>query len=164
MQFISYYSSPLGKIIMSADCDGLTGIWFEGQKYFPEDLRDFVNSETEILSSAKEWLNVYFSGNEPDFIPPLSLHGTSFRMEVWEKLRHIPYGTITTYGSIARQISAAHGNKNVSAQAVGGAVGRNPVSIIIPCHRVVGADGSLTGYAGGIEKKLFLLRMEGSYS
>lgn len=155
------YSSPLGGILLAADEEGLTGLWFEGQKYFANGLpADAVEGESVVLDAAKHWLDVYFSGREPNFTPPLHPSGSAFRQEVWALLCKIPYGQTTTYGALAAQLAAAHGGKTMSAQAVGGAVGHNKISIIIPCHRVVGASGSLTGYAGGIDKKVCLLELE----
>ena len=155
------YSSPLGGIFLAADEEGLTGLWFEGQKYFANGLpADAVEEESAALEKAKRWLDVYFSGCEPDFMPPLHPGGSAFRQEVWALLCKIPYGQTTTYGALAAQLAAAHGDKPMSAQAVGGAVGHNKISIIIPCHRVVGTSGSLTGYAGGIDKKVRLLELE----
>lgn len=155
------YKSPLGRMPLAVDEEGLTGAWFEGQKYLPEGVAP-ENEETAlppVLESACRWLDLYFSGQEPDFMPRLHLEGTAFRRAVWELLRKIPYGKTTTYGALAKQLEAETGRR-VSAQAVGGAVGRNPISLIIPCHRVVGTGGSLTGYAGGIEKKVKLLELE----
>ncbi len=161
MQYISFYESPLGRILLSADECGLTGLWFEGQKYYARNM-DSVYEEAElpIIQKAKEWLDIYFSGKEPKFSVPVHLVGTNFQMEVWEMLCEIPYGETTTYGALAKKLVAKRGIKSMSAQAVGGAVGRNPISIIVPCHRVVGADGSLTGYAGGLDKKVALLELE----
>ncbi len=161
MQYISYYNSPLGNILLAADPMGLTGIWFEGQKYFAQTLdKEHVEKEIPFFSEAKRWLDVYFTGNEPDFTVPLHLTGTAFQKEVWAILLSIPYGQTMTYGEIAKQIAAQRGFPRMSAQAVGGAVGHNAISIIVPCHRVVGANGNLTGYAGGIEKKVQLLTLE----
>ena len=138
-------------------------MWFEGQKYFADTLPDEqVSQETPVLTKAKRWLDIYFSGEEPKFIPPLHPAGTAFRQAVWKILLQIPYGQTVTYGEIAQQFAAEQGISTMSAQAVGGAVGHNKISIIIPCHRVIGADGSLTGYAGGIDKKIALLRLEGT--
>ena len=161
MIFTQHYESPLGGILLAADDTGLTGLWFEGQKYFARTL-DAVHQEQEtaVLSEARRWLDVYFSGREPDFTPPLHPVGSPFRRAVWELLLQIPYGQTTTYGALARQLAAKQGKTRMSAQAVGGAVGHNEISIIIPCHRVVGTSGSLTGYAGGIEKKVRLLQLE----
>ncbi len=161
MQYISKYNSPIGKILLAADDVGLTGLWFEGQKYFALYLdREHEEKELPIFKKAKEWLDIYFSGKEPDFKLPLHFIGTPFQNEVWEILYSIPYGTTVTYGEIAKILADRRGIKQMSAQAVGGAVGRNEISIIVPCHRVVGVDGSLTGYAGGIDKKIALLRLE----
>lgn len=161
MQYTSNYLSPLGGILLAADEDGLTGLWFTGQKYFARTL-DPKNEEKEIpvLAQARQWLDIYFSGAEPEFRVPLHITGTKFQHKVWQLLYAIPYGQTTTYGAIARQIALQDGLERISAQAVGGAVGRNPVSVIIPCHRVVGSNGSLTGYAGGLERKTALLQIE----
>ena len=161
MQYISHYPSPIGGILLAADNIGLTGLWFEGQKYFALYLdKEHEEKELTILKKAKQWLDVYFSGKEPDFTVPLHFTGTDFQNEVWEILCTIPYGQTMTYGEIARQLAAKRGLARMSAQAVGGAVGHNEISIIVPCHRVVGTNGSLTGYAGGIDKKVKLLTLE----
>lgn len=161
MQYRNHYHSPFGEILLAADEIGLTGLWFEGQKYFALNLH-CVHEERElpIFDLVKRWLDIYFSGQEPDFTLPLHFTGTPFQNEVWEVLYTIPYGKTTTYGEIAKQLAVKKGLPHMSAQAVGGAVGRNKISIIVPCHRVVGANGSLTGYAGGIEKKIALLQLE----
>ena len=162
MQYSSRYHSPMGGILLAGDGNGLTGLWFEGQKYFALHLdKEQEEREIPLFELAKGWLDVYFSGREPDFSVPLHLMGTAFQKEVWEILRSIPYGHTMTYGEIAKQLAEKRGLPHMSAQAVGGAVGRNPISILVPCHRVVGADGSLTGYAGGIDKKGRLLKLEG---
>lgn len=161
MQYTSHYQSPIGNILLAADEIGLTGLWFEGQKYFALYLdKEHEEKELPIFKQTKRWLDVYFSGKEPDFSVPLHFTGTDFQNEVWEILYSIPYGTTMTYGEIAKQIAAKRGLKRMSAQAVGGAVGHNEISIIVPCHRVVGSNGSLTGYAGGIDKKIWLLTLE----
>lgn len=161
MTYVQHYDSPLGVILLAADEIGLTGLWFDGQKYFARDLSaERVEQNTPILSEAKRWLDIYFAGREPDFMPPLHPIGSAFRRSVWNILLEIPYGQTTTYGEIARQLAAKRGLPRMSAQAVGGAVGHNEISIIIPCHRVVGTNGSLTGYAGGIDKKVKLLELE----
>ncbi len=162
MQYISSYKSPLGNILMVADEIGLIGLWFEEQKYFAFSL-DAVHEEKElpIFEKTKEWLSIYFSGEEPDFQLPIHLDGTDFQKQVWQILCEIPYGETVTYGEIAKRLAKERGIKRMSAQAVGGAVGHNPISIIVPCHRVVGSNGSLTGYAGGIDKKKALLKLEG---
>ena len=156
-----HYESPLGGILLAADEMGLTGLWFDGEKYLADQLPAVHRvQETPVLTAAKRWLDIYFSGKEPDFTPPLHPIGSAFRQSVWEILLQIPYGKTTTYGEIARQLSEKMGLSRMSAQAVGGAVGHNKIAIIIPCHRVVGTNGSLTGYAGGIDKKGKLLELE----
>ena len=161
MQYITHYRSPFGGILLAADETGLTGLWFDGAKYYAAHLDpEQEERETPILARTKEWLNIYFSGKEPDFLPPLHMTGTPFQLAVWENLQKIPYGKTVTYGAIAERIAAQRGLSHMSAQAVGGAVGHNKISVIIPCHRVVGTNGSLTGYAGGIDKKAALLRLE----
>lgn len=161
MQYISYYQSSLGGMLLAADDIGLTGAWFEGQKYFALCLdKQYEEKEIPLFERAKRWLDIYFSGNEPDFNVPLHFMGTEFQKEVWKILCTIPYGKTTTYGAIAKQLAARKGLEHMSAQAVGGAVGHNKISVIVPCHRVVGADGSLTGYAGGLDKKVKLLNLE----
>lgn len=161
MTFIQHYASPLGGIMLAANDIGLTGLWFDGQKYFADNLpAEHIERETPILADAKRWLDVYFTGNEPDFTPPLHIVGSAFRQAVWELLLQIPYGQTVTYGELARQLAEKQGLAHMSAQAVGGAVGHNKISVIIPCHRVVGTSGSLTGYAGGIDKKIMLLELE----
>lgn len=147
--------------MLAADETGLRGLWFDGQKYFARSLpAEHIEQNTPALTEAKRWLDIYFAGKEPDFTPPLHPAGSAFRQSVWEILLKIPYGQTITYGDIARQLAAKRGLANMSAQAVGGAVGHNEISVIIPCHRVVGANGSLTGYAGGIDKKIKLLKLE----
>ena len=162
MQYITHYQSPLSGITISSDGTAITGLWFNGQKYFASTLgADYKEENLPVFTEAKRWLDMYFSGREPDFTPPLALNGSAFRMAVWQILQSIPYGQTITYGAIAQQLAAQAGQAKMSAQAVGGAVGHNPISIIVPCHRVVGAGGSLTGYAGGIGKKVQLLELEG---
>ena len=163
MIYTQHYESPLGGILLAADDTGLTGLWFEGQKYFARTL-DAVHQEQEtaVLSEARRWLDVYFGGQEPDFTPPLHPVGSDFQRAVWQLLLQIPYGQTTTYGALAGELARQRGLTHFSAQAVGGAVGHNRVSIIIPCHRVVGSGGSLTGYAGGLENKIKLLTLEGA--
>lgn len=161
MTYIQHYSSPLGGILLAADEIGLTGSWFDGEKYFAGNLpAEHVERQTSILAEATRWLDIYFTGKEPGFTPPLHPIGSPFRQAVWEILLQIPYGRTTTYGEIARQLAEKRGLEKMSAQAVGGAVGHNEISVIIPCHRVVGTSGSLTGYAGGIDKKVKLLELE----
>ena len=161
MMYTLHYDSPLGGILLAADEIGLTGLWFDGEKYFADGLDpEHTAQETLILREAKRWLDVYFSRQEPNFTPPLHPICSPCRQEVWELLLQIPYGQTTTYGALAKQLAEKHGLPRMSAQAVGGAVGHNEISIIIPCHRVVGTNGSLTGYAGGIDKKVKLLTLE----
>ena len=162
MLYTGYYQSPLGRLLLAADEIGLTGLWFERQRYFAQGLAPVhADEETPILAQTRRWLDLYFSGSVPDFTPPLHPIGSDFRQEVWALLLQIPYGKTTTYGALANQLAEKHGQRRMSAQAVGGAVGHNAISIIIPCHRVVGADGSLTGYAGGLDTKARLLAVEG---
>ena len=157
MDCIQYYDSPLGRIMMAGDGEALTGLWFDGQKYFAETLSaEYAVKDLPVFAETRRWLDLYFSGRIPDFTPPLKMRGSAFRRTVWEILLSVPYGRTITYGEIAGRISGRNG----AAQAVGGAVSHNPVSLIIPCHRVIGADGSMTGYAGGTDRKICLLRME----
>lgn len=159
MQYTYKYNSPLGKIILASDGENLIGLWFDKQKYFPTYIKDSEEKSLPIFKQTKKWLDIYFSGKSPKFIPHISIEGASpFRKKVWEILLTIPFGKTISYGEIAKQIKRT-GTK-VSAQAVGGAVGHNPISIIIPCHRVIGSNGNLTGYAGGLDKKLALLKLE----
>ena len=161
MEYIHHYASPLGGITMASDGTALTGLWFEGQKYFAAGLdEDHEERMLPVFEEAEKWLIIYFSGREPDFIPPLHMKTTNFRKSVWEILLSIPYGVTMTYGEIALRIGEKKGQGRVSARAVGDAVAHNAISLIIPCHRVIGADGSLTGYAGGTERKRKLLGME----
>ena len=163
MTYTQHYDSPLGGILFAADEEGLTGLWFDGQKYFARTLpKEYAESETPVLCEAKRWLDIYFSGREPDFTPQLHPAGSAFQQAVWALLLEIPYGKTTTYGALARKLAEKQGLTHMSAQAVGGAVGHNDISLIIPCHRVVGVSGSLTGYAGGIERKVQLLTLEGA--
>ena len=163
MQYINYYQSPLGKILLAADNIGLSGLWFEGQKYYASGLdSEYKMGDLPIFDVAKRWLDIYFEGREPEYMPSLhlSLFGTMFQVDVWRSLMKIPYGTTTTYGEIAQSINSQRNAFKTSARAVGNAVGRNPISIIIPCHRVIGSNGKLTGYAGGIDRKKKLLELE----
>jgi len=162
MLYTSHYASPLGGMTLVSDGTALVGLYFDGQKYAAEGLdATHTQKNLPVFEEARRWLDVYFSGRKPDFTPPTAPAGTAFQQSVWEILRTIPYGETTTYGAIARRIEQNTGCR-MSAQAVGGAIGHNPVSLIIPCHRVVGTNGSLTGYAGGLDKKERLLRWEGA--
>lgn len=173
MLYSSHYDSPLGGITLASDGEALTGLWFDGQKYFAGTMtlegaattssaQSQVDVDSPLFDSVRQWLDIYFCGRNPGFTPQIRMTGSPFRQRVWQSLLRIPYGQTTTYSAIAREIAAERGLKAMSAQAVGGAVGHNPISLIIPCHRVVGSDGSLTGYAGGIDRKLALLRLEGA--
>lgn len=162
MTYIYKYRSPLGGITLGSDGQALTGLWFDGQKYFGDTLSEqYEEKDLPVFRETKRWLDIYFGGQAPDFTPPLSMETTPFRKRVWEIMLTIPFGQTMTYGEIAAQIAAEKGIATMSAQAVGGAVGHNSISLIIPCHRVVGTGGSLTGYAGGIDKKVQLLTLEG---
>ncbi len=161
MEYIHYYNSPLGKITLASDGKALIGLWFDGQKYFGITLtKNHEQKDLSIFRQTDKWLDIYFSGKEPDFTPLFSLKTTSFRETVWKILLTIPFGQTMTYKEIAQRIAKQKGLEKMSAQAVGGAVGHNPISLIIPCHRVIGTTGNLTGYAGGIDKKLKLLILE----
>jgi len=161
MKYIGHYNSPLGDITMASDGTALTGLWFDGQKYFGAGLDpESKSAELPVFSETAEWLDIYFSGQEPSFTPPLVLKTTAFRREVLDILLTVPYGETVSYGSLANILAKQKGVPRMSAQAIGSAVGHNPISIIIPCHRVVGADGSLTGYAGGLDRKRRLLILE----
>ena len=162
MQYPAAYQSSVGDVLLAADETGLTGLWFEGEKFYALSLDpEHEERETPIFAITRRWLDIYFSGHEPDFMPPVHMIGSEFRRCVWELLLQIPYGTAVTYGDLARQVARRRGLRRMSAQAVGGAVGHNEISIIVPCHRVVGTNGSLTGYAGGVDKKRRLLELEG---
>ena len=150
-----WYASPLGGLLLTCDEEGLTGLWMDREKPEAEDTHP-------VLEQTKNWLDAYFRGEKPALDLPLAPKGTAFQMQVWEILLTIPFGQTRTYGDIAREMAARMGKEKMSAQAVGQAVGKNPISILIPCHRVVGAGGKLTGYASGLEKKVWLLRHEGS--
>ena len=164
MLYKSKYMSDVGELLIVTNEKSLVGLWIENQKYFPSEFKKEVvfNDDIEIMKETKKWLDLYFSGKKTD-ISSLSLnpYGNEFRQRVWKILCEIPYGKTTTYGEIAKKVAKQMNKKSMSAQAVGNAVGHNPISIIIPCHRVIGKDGSLTGYAGGIENKIKLLELEG---
>ena len=160
MNYIYKYNSPLVPLTVASDGKTIIGLWFEGQKYYADTPgADFEEKDLPIFELARKWLDEYFTGKEPEFSLPISMNSSPFRMKVGEILKEIPYGKTVTYGEIARIIEKESG-KRVSAQAVGGAVGHNPISIIVPCHRVIGAHGKLTGYAGGVDIKLRLLELE----
>ena len=155
------YQSPLGELLLTSDGPSLTGLWFVRSRFYSDNLKCGKEELTPSIEQTVMWLNEYFKGQEPNFLPPLRLDGTKFQMDVWEILSTIPYGQTVTYGSIAKKIAAKYGMARIAAQAVGQAVGHNPISIIVPCHRVVGANGQLTGYGAGLDKKIFLLNLEG---
>lgn len=166
MEYSWQYEAPVGRIHLASDGEALIGLWIEGQKYFNETLsEEMQNVYLPVFKKTVSWLDAYFAGKQPEVLgpdaPKLSPRGSEFRQMVWQILCEIPYGSLMTYGEIARQIAQKTGKSTMSAQAVGGAVGHNPISIIIPCHRVVGSSGSLTGYAGGLDKKIMLLTLEG---
>lgn len=158
----SFYFSPLGKIVLLEENNYLTNLYFEGQKKFEPEIKDIKEKDLKIFKETKKWLDCYFRGKIPDYTPELLLKGTEFQLEVWEILKNIQYGKITTYKEITQTIAKKRGIKKMSAQAIGGAISKNPVAIIIPCHRVIAQNGSLTGYAGGIKRKEELLKIEKS--
>ncbi len=162
MIFVNVYHSPLGDMTMASEEGKLSGLWFEGQKYYGSTLMtEYKTKDLDIFEQTARWLDIYFEGKNPGDIPPILFNNaTPFRRSVWQILEKIPYGKTITYGEIAKIISDKNGIKGMYAQAVGNAIGHNPISIIIPCHRVVGTNGSLTGYAGGIDKKIELLKLE----
>ncbi len=162
MDYKWHYDSPLGGITLASDGEALTGLWLDGQIYFADTLsEDSKEKELPIFAQTCHWLDIFFSGRKPDFTPRLKMNTSPFRKAVWEILLTIPFGKTMTYGEIAKLIAQKRGIAQMSAQAVGGAVGHNSISLIIPCHRVVGPKGKLTGYAGGLDKKAKLLRLEG---
>ena len=162
MYYCVTYKSPIGPLLLVSKEDNLIGLWMYNQKYFcPLKEQPVEDKENAVLKKAVSWLDEYFRGNKPDIsLLPLAPEGSDFCKEVWDILCTIPYGEVMTYGQIADTIAKKHGKAKMSAQAVGGAVGHNPISVIIPCHRVVGTNGSLTGYAGGLQKKITLLKHE----
>ena len=153
--------TPLGPVILTGDECALTSLRFVGQRYFPDTLPEPCCPDAlPVFAQTADWLGLYFSGRDPGFLPPLRPEGTPFRLAVWKALLRIPYGQTVSYGELATRLETQAGSGRVSARAVGGAVGHNPISLLIPCHRVVGANGALTGYAGGLERKRLLLRLE----
>lgn len=165
MYYSTHYHSPLGSLMLASDGDNLIGLWIEGQKYFAAKVAEEISEKDDlpVFSDVKTWLNQYFAGEKPAISDlPLAPVGGAFRQSVWDILCEIPYSEVITYGEIARRMAVRMNRKSMSSQAIGGAVGHNPISIIIPCHRVVGANGSLTGYAGGIDNKIKLLEHEGA--
>jgi O-6-methylguanine DNA methyltransferase len=157
------YNSPIGSITLASDGESLTGLWFDGQKFDRATVRESSreNGDLPVFKSAVKWLDIYFSGKAPDFTPPLKIEGSDFKKAVAKIMLEIPFGRTKTYGDIAKELARTFHRKAMSAQAVGGAVGHNAIAIIVPCHRVLGKGGKLTGYAGGLERKIFLLKNEG---
>ena len=161
MDYTYHYSSPIGGITMASNGESLTGLWFDGQKYFASTLSQrHVEKQLPIFDRTCEWLDLYFSGKSPDFMPPVFMYVSNFRRDVYEILMTIPFGKTMTYKEVADLIAKKHRIISMSAQAVGGAIAHNPISLVIPCHRVIGTNGKLTGYAGGLDKKEWLLDME----
>ena len=163
MQYLTHYDSPLGPITLGSDGTALTALWFDGQKYDRDIMEDDAlwKDDIPVFDETRKWLDIYFTGKDPGFTPPLKMGRSEFYKYVGQAMLEIPFGETTTYGAIAAKVAKWMGREHMSAQAVGGAVGHNSISVIIPCHRVVGATGSLTGYAGGIDKKIKLLTLEG---
>ena len=163
MQYLSHYESPLGAMTMASDGEHLTGLWFDGQKYDRSTIDDdaALQPHLPVFTQTAQWLDTYFEGADPDFTPPIRVEGSDFKKMVTSIMLSIPFGTTSTYAQIAAEVALRTGRKQMSAQAVGGAVGRNPISLIVPCHRVVASSGSLRGYAGGVDRKERLLDMEG---
>ena len=161
MLYYKKVASPLGEITLRSDGEALTGLWFADDKHYgAKDIAGAALADLDIFTQAEAWLGEYFAGRKPKVSVPLKLQGSEFQMQVWRLLQDIPYGRLVTYGDIAKKIAAQKGMARMSAQAVGGAVGHNPLCIIVPCHRVVGANGSLTGYGGGMWRKVRLLELE----
>ena len=155
------YQSPLGEIFIASDDTAITGLWLVGQRHFDIEVEGCItDKDLPIFDEVSRWLDIYFTGNNPGEIPAVRMNGTPFQLEVWQILQAVPYGKLITYREIAELIAKKRGITKMSARAVGNAVGRNPVSILVPCHRVVGSDGKMTGYAGGIERKVKLLKLE----
>ena len=155
------YQSPLGEIVIASDDTAITGLWLVGQRHFDIEVEGCItDKDLPIFDEVSRWLDIYFTGNNPGEIPAVRMNGTPFQLEVWQILQAVPYGKLITYREIAELIAKKRGITKMSARAVGNAVGRNPVSILVPCHRVVGSDGKMTGYAGGIERKVKLLKLE----
>ena len=161
MDYTYHYTSPIGGITVASNGESLTGLWFDGQKYFASTLSQrHMEKQLPVFDRTCEWLDLYFSGKSPDFIPPVFMYVSNFRRDVYEILMTIPFGETMTYKEVADLIAKKHRIISMSAQAVGGAIAHNPISLVIPCHRVIGTNGKLTGYAGGLDKKEWLLDME----
>ena len=161
MLYYKKVASPLGEVTLRSDGEALTGLWFANDKHYgAKDIAGAALAYLDVFTQAEAWLAEYFAGREPKVSVPLKLQGSEFQMQVWRLLQDIPYGRLVTYGDVAKKIAAQKGVARMAAQAVGGAVGHNPLCIIVPCHRVVGANGSLTGYGGGMWRKVRLLELE----
>ncbi len=161
MDYTYHYTSPIGGITIASNGESLTGLWFDGQKYFASTLsQKHMEKQLPVFDRTCEWLDLYFSGKSPDFMPPVFMYVSNFRRDVYEILMTIPFGETMTYKEVADLIAKKHRIISMSAQAVGGAIAHNPISLVIPCHRVIGTNGKLTGYAGGLDKKEWLLDME----
>ena len=163
MHYLSHYESPLGAMTMASDGEHLTGLWFDGQKYDRSTIDDdaVLQPRLPVFTQTAQWLDAYFEGADPGFTPPIRVEGSNFKKMVSSTMLSIPFGATSTYTRIAAEVARRMGRKQMSAQAVGGAVGRNPITLIVPCHRVLASDGSLRGYAGGVDRKDRLLEMEG---
>ena len=163
MHYVSHYESPLGAMTMASDGEHLTGLWFDGQKYDRSTINDEAALEPDlpVFTRTAQWLDAYFRGTDPGFTPPIRVEGSDFKRMVTSIMLSIPFGTTSTYARIAAEVARRTGRRHMSAQAVGGAVGHNPIVLIVPCHRVLASDGSLRGYAGGVDRKEWLLKMEG---
>lgn len=165
MFYYDYYDSPLGRLTVAGDERNIVGLWLAHQRFYMDVLqgKECEEKETEVIRLAKRWLDRYFDGEKPEISElPIKFIGSGFRVLVWQMLAEIPYGKVITYGDLAKRIAEKRGIKAMSAQAVGGAVGRNPISIIVPCHRVIGSNGSMVGYSGGVSAKIKLLKLEGT--
>lgn len=161
MDYLDRFDSPLGEIMVASDGEAIIGLWLDGQQHFAASLGEAEpRCDLPVLQQARAWLAHYFEGSDPGMLPPTRPRGTAFRQMVWNQLATIPYGRLVTYGELGRRIEKETGRRT-SARAIGGAVGHNPISIMLPCHRVIGSNGSLTGYAGGVDKKIALLKLEG---
>ena len=164
MCFYEFYDSPVGRLTVASDENSIIGLWLVHQRFYMDILQgqECEEKETDVIRLAKTWLDKYFVGEKPEISElPIKFIGSDFRVEVWQMLTEIPCGNVVTYGDFAKKIAIKRGIKSMSAQAVGGAVGRNPISIIVPCHRVIGVNGNLTGYSGGVSTKIKLLEFEG---
>ena len=164
MHYLSHYESPLGAMTMASDGEHLTGLWFDGQKHDRSTINDEAALEPDlpVFTRTAEWLDTYFGGTDPGFTPPIRVEGSDFKRMVTSIMLSIPFGATSTYAQIAAEVARRTGRRHMSAQAVGGAVGHNPISLIVPCHRVLASDGGLRGYAGGVDRKEWLLKMEAS--